>query len=179
MWVDSYVENICIRHIRSALGIAAIYMTSLSRRTQVEWLMWPGRAVIGCRSWHGDTWPKMAWPPIQPGRSDFSYTHVSPLIIQTRRHSGPVYARRKFSVALLLVRRRRRWANIKPTLGQKSLVYKANETRYLTFSYTTYTQKEHWPIARLLLDRRLRRWSNIDPVLGWGVVFAGLSSKLG
>ena len=79
----------------------------------------------------------------------------------------------------MLVRRRRRRANIKSTLGQKSLVYKANETRYLTFSYTTYTQKEHWPIVRLLLDRRLRRWSNIDPILGWGVVFAGLSSKLG
>ena len=49
------------------------------------------------------------------------------------------------NVGLLLGQRRRRWANIKPTLG----------------SWDSPTDMRYWTIVGLLLVHRLRRWPNL------------------
>ena len=56
----------------------------------------------------------------------------------------------------MLEQRRRRWANIEPTLGE-----------YIVFAQTAHV----WPIVGLMLEKRRRRWANIKITLVQCIVF--------
>ena len=63
----------------------------------------------------------------------------------------------------MLAHRLRRWANIKPAIGQR--VVFAGKALLATLS--------HWPNAGLMLGRRRTRWANIKPALVQRLLVAG------
>ena len=84
--------------------------------------------------------------------------------------------RRWLNVGLPLCQHRRRWANSKPTSGQR-LMFAGTKTfnKWPTMFTSMFIlpDERRWLNVDLLLGQRRRRWANSKPMSGQRLMFAG------